>query len=71
VGGWVRESTLIEAGGGEGDRGFVDGKLGRGITCEMSINKITKKFLKKMDIVSHQGAKIQTSNISPDPCHNN
>jgi hypothetical protein len=31
VGGWG--STLIEAGGGR--RGFVEGKLGRGITVEM------------------------------------
>jgi hypothetical protein len=30
---------------GEGDKGkrFVEGKLGRGITFEMSINKITNK----------------------------
>jgi hypothetical protein len=32
VGGWG--SILIEC-GGEGDRGFVEGKLGRGITFEM------------------------------------
>jgi hypothetical protein len=32
-------STLIEAGGGGGDRGFVEGKLGIGIT-----NKKKKDF---------------------------
>jgi hypothetical protein len=36
-------STFIEAGGGGEDRGFVEGELGRGITFEMSINKITNK----------------------------
>jgi hypothetical protein len=41
VGGWG--NTLIEAGEGKGDRVFVEGKLGRGITFEMSINKITNK----------------------------
>jgi hypothetical protein len=33
VGGWV--GTLIEAGGRMLDRGFVEGKLGKGITFEM------------------------------------
>jgi len=36
-------STLREAGGGGGDRGFVEGKLGTGITFEMSINNQLKK----------------------------
>jgi hypothetical protein len=36
VGRWV--STLIEAGGGGWDRGFSEGKLGKGITFEMQIN---------------------------------
>ena len=39
--------TLIEAGGGGGDRGFVEGKLGRLTTFEMSINKINVNKLKK------------------------
>jgi hypothetical protein len=33
VGRWV--STLIELRGGGGDRGVVEGKLGKGITFEM------------------------------------
>ena len=33
VGGWV--STLIGAGGGKMDRGFPEGKPGKGITFEM------------------------------------
>jgi hypothetical protein len=33
VGGWG--STLIEAGRGGWDRGFPEGKLGKGITFEM------------------------------------
>jgi hypothetical protein len=34
---WVSEwrSSLIETGGEGGDMGFVEGKLGRGITFEM------------------------------------
>jgi hypothetical protein len=43
VGGWG--STLIEVGGR--NRGFPEGKLGRGITCEISINKITNKMERK------------------------
>jgi hypothetical protein len=39
VGRWW--NTLIEAGGGEGDRGFVEEKLGRGITFDTKVNKIT------------------------------
>jgi hypothetical protein len=35
-----RGSTLIEA--GRGDRVFVEGKQGRGITFEMSLNKMKK-----------------------------
>jgi len=35
--GWVvgEGNTLIEEGGGGGDRGFTDGKPGKGITFEM------------------------------------
>ena len=40
-------STLIEEGEWEGDRGAVEGKLGKGITFEMEIHKITKKKEKK------------------------
>jgi hypothetical protein len=36
-------STLIEAGGGGWDGGFVEEKLGKGITFEMQINKISNK----------------------------
>ena len=36
-------NILIEAGGGRGDKGFVNSKLGQGITFEMEINKITNK----------------------------
>ena len=35
--------ALIEAGGGEGDGGLVERKVGRGITFEMYINRITNK----------------------------
>jgi hypothetical protein len=40
-----RVSTLIEMvrGKGEWDREFVEGKLGKGITFEMEINKVTNK----------------------------
>lgn len=48
---WV--STLIEAGGGEGDRGFVEEKLGRGIAFEMSINKISNEKWKKFQEKHH------------------
>jgi hypothetical protein len=40
----VGGSTLIESGGGGRDRGFVEQKLGRQITFEMSISKITNKI---------------------------
>jgi hypothetical protein len=43
--GW--ESTLIEAGGRGRDRELVEGRLGRGITFEMQINKISNKNKKK------------------------
>jgi hypothetical protein len=33
--------------GGGGDRGFSEGKLGKGITFEMLIKKISKKKRKK------------------------
>jgi len=35
--GWVNGwgNTLIEAGGGGGDRGLMDRKLGKGVTFEM------------------------------------
>jgi hypothetical protein len=41
VGWWG--STLIEAGGGEGDRGLVEEKMGKGITFKIPIHKITNK----------------------------
>jgi hypothetical protein len=40
LGGWG--NTLIKAGGGW-DRGFVEGKLGKRITFEMQINKISNR----------------------------
>jgi len=38
VDGW--ENTLIEEGEGQGDRRFMDGKLGKGITFEMGTKNI-------------------------------
>ena len=38
-----RESILINTGGEERERGFAEGNLGREITFEMQINKITNK----------------------------
>jgi len=35
--------TLIEAEGWGGGKGFPEGKLGKGITFEMEINKIVNK----------------------------
>jgi hypothetical protein len=37
------------AGGGGEDREFLEGKLGKGITFEMKIKKISKKKKKKKD----------------------
>ena len=43
-------NTLIEAGRGGWDRWFLEGKLGKGITFEMYINKIAheKRLLAHM-----------------------
>jgi hypothetical protein len=41
VDGW--ENILIEPGGWEWDRGFVEGKPGKGITFELYLNKISNK----------------------------
>jgi hypothetical protein len=53
VGGCGWGNTLIEAGEGErgGDRDFVERKLGRGITLEMSIKLPIKKkeYLEKKE----------------------
>ena len=45
MGGW--KSTLIEVGGG--DKGYAEGKPGRGIIFEMQINKITNKNINPLD----------------------
>lgn len=37
------ENTFIEAGVEGGNRGFLEGKLVKGLTTEMSISKITNK----------------------------
>ena len=42
MGGW--RSSLIKQGEVERDREFVEGKLGRWITFEMSIKKISNKI---------------------------
>jgi hypothetical protein len=47
VGGWG--NTFIEARGG--DRGFLEGKLGRRITFEMEIKKISNKRKEKIKII--------------------
>ena len=51
-------STLIEARGGRGDRGFMEGKLGKGITFEVLMTKITNKKMKKREILPGRGSEI-------------
>jgi hypothetical protein len=66
VGRWG--STLIQAGIGGGDRGFVEGKLGRGITFEILINKITENMKKTVESLNRVFFSTKTKLMNHE-CH--